>query len=84
MAGVDVIICDSDSVLEPDISSDGAIRPFMFAPQRGSFDRPFALSCVRWLVRFFFGLFVHIRSFPTSFFSTFGLTTLVRNEICSF
>ena len=52
-AGVDVIICDSDAVPKPDISSDSAIRPFMFEPQRGSFVRSFALSFVRWFVRFF-------------------------------
>ena len=39
MAGTDVnndIENDSDSVLKPDISSDGAIRPFMFGPQHDS------------------------------------------------
>ena len=39
MAGTDVnndTESDSDSVLKLDISSDGAIRPFMFGPQQGS------------------------------------------------
>ena len=39
MAGIDInsdIESDSDSVLEINITSDGAIRPFMFEPQHGS------------------------------------------------
>ena len=39
MAGIDInsdIESDSDSVLEINITSDVAIRPFMFEPQHGS------------------------------------------------
>lgn len=89
MAGFDVnsdIESDSDSVLELDISLYGAICPFVFEPQHCSFSssiRPFLRSLAR---SQFFRFFVHsFVNFPASlFFPTFGLTTMVSNEICSF